>query len=89
MFTLSQKYAVDRPALKCDFLRYTPPSSNLVNGENKPNFFVVPREGSAISLKDSYLELDFIVTQRASAHARYAVGDQKWLVNLSPIALFI
>ena len=39
-------------------------------------------------MKDSYLELDFIVTHRAGAHARYAEGDHIRLVNLGPIALF-
>ena len=31
-------------------------------------FFDLPSEGSAISLKDSYIELDFNVTHRACAH---------------------
>ena len=35
MFNLSQQYAVDRPIPKCDFIRYTQPSLNLVNGEEK------------------------------------------------------
>ena len=52
-------------------------------------FFDVPREDSAISLKDSYLELDFNVTQRAAAHALYADGDLIGLEKLSPTALFI
>ena len=43
---------------------------------------------NAISLRDSYLQLDFSVTHRAGAHARYADGDEIRLVNLGPIALF-
>ena len=39
-------------------------------------------------MKDSYLELDFSVTHRAGAHARYVDGDHIRLVNLRPIALF-
>ena len=39
-------------------------------------------------MKDSYQELDFNVTHRAGAHARYADGDHIGLVNLGPIALF-
>ena len=31
MFNLSQKFAVDRPNLKCNFIRYTQPSLKLVN----------------------------------------------------------
>ena len=61
-FRLSQKLAVDRPILKCDCIRYTPASLNLMNGENNQAFIDIPREDSAISLKDSYLALDFIVT---------------------------
>ena len=53
MSNFSQKSAVDRPILKCDCIRYTPPSLNLVNGENNQVFIDIPREGSAISLKDS------------------------------------
>ena len=67
MFNLSQKYAVDRPTLKCDVIRYTPPPLNLVNGENNQIFILIPREDSAISLIDSCLELDFSVTHRAGA----------------------
>ena len=39
-----QKHAVDRPILKCDYIRYTPPSLNLVNGENNQIFTDIPRE---------------------------------------------
>ena len=85
---MPQKYAVDRPILKCDYIRYTLPSLNIVNGENNQIFVDVPREDSAISLKDSYLEIDFNVTDRAGAHARYADNDHIRLVNLGPIALF-
>ena len=34
MFNLSQKHAIDRPILKCDSFKYTPPPLNLVSGEN-------------------------------------------------------
>ena len=40
-------------------------------------------------MRDSYLELDFTVTHRAGAHARYADGDYIRLVNIGPIVLFI
>ena len=68
---------------------YTPPSLNLINGDNNQIFNDIPREDSAISLKDSYLELDFNITHRAGGHARYADGDHIRLVNLGPVALFI
>ena len=88
MFNLSQKHVVDRHILKCDYIRYTPPSLNLVIGENNQIFVDIPREDSAISLKDSYLELDFSVTHRAGTHSRYIDIDHIRLVNLGPIALF-
>ena len=46
MFKLSQTFAVDRPILKCDYIRYTPPSLNLVNGENNQTFIDIPKEDS-------------------------------------------
>ena len=41
-----------------------------------------------MSSKDSYLELDFNVTHRGGAHARYVDNNHIGLVNLGPIALF-
>ena len=75
MFNLSQKIAVDGPILKCDYIRYTPPSFNRVNGENIQVFIDIPKVEIANSLIDSNLELDFSVTHRAGAHAPYADGD--------------
>ena len=88
MFNSSQGYAVDRSFLKCEYIRYTPPSLNIVKGERNRLFIDIPREDSAISLKVSYLEIDFNVTRRAGAYARYADGEHIRLVNLGPIALF-
>ena len=88
MFNLSQKHAIDRPIRKCDYIKYTSPSLNLVDGESIQIFSDIPREDSAISLKDSDLELDFNVTHRAGAHAPYADGDHIRLVNLGLLALF-
>ena len=48
----------------------------------------MPREYDAISLKDSYLELDFNVNASAGGHARYTDGDRIRLLNLGPFALF-
>ena len=88
MFNLSQKSAVDRSFLKCDFISYTPTSLNLVNGERNQIFVDIPGEDSALSLRNCYLDLDFSVTHRAGAQARYADGDHVRIVNLGPIALF-
>ena len=48
----------------------------------------LPREDSAISLMDIYLETDFKVTHRIDAHAQFADGDRTKLVFLGPIASF-
>ena len=88
MFNLSQKFAVDRPIVKCDYIRYTPPSLYVVKGENNLIFIDILREDSAISLRDSYLELDLSVTHRADAHIWYVDNDHIGLVNLGHLAIF-
>ena len=52
------------------------------------NFFDVHKQDSAISLSDSYLQLDFNGAHRAGARARYVDGDHLRLINLGPIAFF-
>ena len=47
-----------------------------------------PEKIQRTSLSVSYIELDFSVTHRASAHARYADSDHIRLVNLGSTALF-
>ena len=89
MFNLSQEYAPDKPILKYDYNRYTQAPLILVNGEKIQSFIDIPRENSANSLEDNYHGLDFHVTHRVGADARYADGDHKSLVNLGPIAVFI
>ena len=61
----------------------------MVNGENSQISIDILKEDSAISLKDSFLELNFDVTHRVGAHALYAHRDHIRLVNLGPIALLI
>ena len=56
MFNFSQKCTVDRHILIYYYNKYTPLSLNLVNGENHQVFSDIPREDSATSLKDSYIE---------------------------------
>ena len=56
--------------------------------EKITSFFDKLREVGAISLKDSYFEVDFNVTHRAGGHARHAASDSITLVNLGPIAFF-
>ena len=88
IFNISQKHVVGRAILKCDFITYTPPSLNLVNGETNQIFIDLPREGRAISLKGSHLELDINVTPRGGVHNQFVDSDQITLVNPGPLALF-
>ena len=71
MFNLSLKHAVNRHILRCDYIRYTPPSLDVVNGENNQMFVDLPREDSTKWLKYSYLEEAF----NAGAHARCVDND--------------
>ena len=50
-------------AKKCDYIRCTPPSLRTLNQELSQSLIAITREGSVISLKVSYLESDFDVTQ--------------------------
>ena len=86
VFKLWQKYAVDRPIFKYEYIRHTPPSLNLVNGEKNQTFFDKPRENCANLLKDSYIEIVFFVTATAGVLAWYAGVDHIRLVSSCPIA---
>ena len=44
MFNLSQKNAVQRHILNCHYIRYTPPSLNLIIGKNNQFFIDIPRD---------------------------------------------
>ena len=48
----------------------------------------MPRDDSAFTFKDGYLELVVNVTRRAAGHAQCANGDHMRLVNLGIIAVF-
>ena len=56
--------------------------------EKVVKFFDKFRDDSAISLKDSNLELHSEVCHIADAQARYADGNHRGLVNLGHIAFF-
>ena len=56
MFTLNEIYEVDRKILKCDYVRYSPAETSLVNTPNSQIYINIPREDSVISLLNSYLD---------------------------------
>ena len=87
MFKLIEKKSINRDILKCDYIRYSPSEISTINTPNSQVYINIPREGSVISLLNSYLELNFDVLHAATKN-RYAEGNDIRLVNLGPIALF-
>ena len=87
MFNLSQKNTVEILIPKCDYFSCIPPSLNFVKGQDNQLSNNIPREDSAISSKESYLDLNFNVTHRAR-HGTNADDEFITLVLLFPIALF-
>ena len=78
---------IDRRILKFDYIRYSPSEVRTINTPNSQIYINIPREGSVISLLNSYLELNFDVLQAAIGN-RYPDGADIRLVNLGVIALF-
>ena len=59
-----------------------------MNTANSQIYFNIPREGSVISLINSYIDLNFDVVH-AATNNRYADDNDIRLVNLGPIAFLI
>ena len=87
MFMLSEKDIIDRPFLKSDCIRWTPPTIVSAKRVNLQFFIDIPRNDSVVSLLDSYLELHFDVTV-GKVVARFVAADNIRVFNLSPIAGF-
>ena len=88
MIHSSQQNTADRLFPKFDFNHDTPLPLNLLYREKDQTFIDLPREDIAFSSKNSYLELDFILTHGAAGHFRYANGDYKRLKKLGLFAFF-
>ena len=86
MFSLKNKYVLDRPIHKMDFIKYSPSSLATVNNNNSNISINLPREDAYICLQNSYLALEFEVLKNDDT--RYADNDPIALVNFGPIALF-
>ena len=56
MFKLNEKNENNRDILKCDYIRYSPSEISTINTANSQVYFNIPREDSAASLLNSYLE---------------------------------
>ena len=87
MFTLSEKYEVDRRISKCDYIRYSPSETSTINTAKSQIYINIPREDSLISLLNSYIDLNFDVVHGVN-NDRYADNNEIRLVNLCPVALF-
>ena len=68
MLKLSEKYEIDRRILKCDYIKYSPSAISTINTPNSQIYINIPREDSAISLLNSYIELNFDVLQAATGN---------------------
>ena len=73
--------------MKCDFIGYLPSEITTINTANSQIYINIPREGSFISLLNSYIELVFDVLQTTTGN-RYVDSNDIRLINLGPISLF-
>ena len=85
LFSLKNKYAMDNPTHKIEFIKYSPNSLATVNN-NSYISFIFPREDAYICLQNSFISLEFEVLKNGDT--RYADGDQISLVNFGPVVLF-
>ena len=86
LFSLKNKYVLDNPIHKIDFIKYSPSSLATINNNNSNIFIIFPREDAYICLQNSYISLEFEVFK--NDNTRYVDNDQISLVNFGPVALF-
>ena len=86
MFSLKNKYTLEKPIHKINFIKYNPSSLATINNTNSNTTISFPREDAYICLQNSYLSLEFEVLK--NNNTRYADGDEISLVNFGPISLF-
>ena len=86
MFSLKNKYTLEKPIHKIDFIKYSPSSLATVNNANSNISVSLPREDAYICLQNSYISLEFEVLK--NDNTRYNNGDEISLVNFGPVALF-
>ena len=86
MFSLKSKYTLKNPIHKIDFIKYSPSSLATVNNANSNISVSLPREDAYICLQNSFISVEFEVLKNDDT--RNADGDQIYLVNFGPVALF-
>ena len=84
---MKNKYALDRPVHKSDFMKYSPNTLSTNNNNINSNISIsLPREDAYICLQNSLISLDFEVVK--DDDPSYVDNDQKALFNFAPVALF-
>ena len=86
MFSLKNKYTLEKPIHKIDFIKYSPSSLATINNTNSNTTISFPREDAYICLQNSFISLEFEVLK--NNNTRFADGDEIGLVNFGPISLF-
>ena len=86
MFSLKNKYTLEKPIHKIDFIKYSPSSLATINNTNSNTTISFPREDAYICLQNSFISLEFEVLK--NNNTRYGDGDEIGLVNFGPISLF-
>ena len=86
MFSSKNKYTLEKPIHKIDFIKYSPSSLATIKNANSNVSISLSREDAYIFLQNSYLSLEFEVLK--NNNTRYANHDEISLVNFGPVALF-
>ena len=86
MCSLKNKYTLEKPVHKIDFIKYSPSSLATVNNANSNISISLPREDAYICLQNSNISLEFEILK--NDNTRYANSDEISLVNFGPVALF-
>ena len=86
MFSLKNKYTLEKPIHKIDFIKYSPNSLATVNNANSNISVSLPREDAYICLQNSFISLEFEVLK--NNNTSYIDCDEISLVHFGPISLF-
>ena len=88
MFKIIENHEFDRKILKCDYIRCSTAETSAINTPSSQKYINIPREGSFISLLNSYLDINFEVIEKAD-NSRYANGNDTRPVNLGSFVLLV
>ena len=86
MFTLNERYEVNRNIIECDYKRYCPNEISTLNTPNSQTYINIPREGSVNSVLDSRFDLNFDVLHAATGN-RHVDSNVIRLINFGPTAV--